>query len=342
MSAPLTRGSRWWAKTILSIVAAGFLLLWIGVEITIREVTNTPWMIGDPMVIVDRFVGRIPREGFHMQTPFFPVFAMTIKDHGTRGNGSDPPGIGRPLTLAVGDSFTFGEGESDDRTWPAILEMLRNRPVINAGIPGFGIDQAVLRAENLTPIYHPDVLVLSFIPDDVRRAEAKWLGWNPKPYFQLDGQGLRLFPMPTPTSATLDSIKQLFRSSIVLRGLFDAPLREGPYCVAVHADGNEVACRLMDRLAVLGRIYNVRVVVFAQMQTPMEPPENVATKDYVLACARTAGLTTVDMFPLVDELPPPDRRKLFHQYGPTDFGHMNLRGNLFAARALERILPDGM
>ena len=62
--------------------------------------------------------------------------------------------IDGPLTLAAGDSFTFGDEVNDDESWPAALEQLTGRRVINAGVPGFGLDQAVLRAEQLMGYHH--------------------------------------------------------------------------------------------------------------------------------------------------------------------------------------------
>ena len=55
---------------------------------------------------------------------------------------------GAPI-LAVGDSFTFGDEVNDGQTWPAQLQLLTGRRVLNGGVSGYGFDQIVLRAEQL-------------------------------------------------------------------------------------------------------------------------------------------------------------------------------------------------
>lgn len=60
--------------------------------------------------------------------------------------------VTKPI-LAVGDSYTFGDEVSDWETWPAQLQKLSGRRVINGGVFGYGIDQAFLRARRLLSRY---------------------------------------------------------------------------------------------------------------------------------------------------------------------------------------------
>ena len=66
----------------------------------------------------------------------------------------------RPTILAVGDSCTYGDEVSDNETWPAYLEAEMGTRVWNAGVFGYGLDQAVLRAEVLLPKLKPDILIV--------------------------------------------------------------------------------------------------------------------------------------------------------------------------------------
>jgi hypothetical protein len=102
---------------------------------------------------------------------------------------------------------------------------------------------------------------------------------------------------------------------------------EGPAEERVHDDGLEVACRLMRRLADLGRARGMRVVVLALAQDAALEKGEAAVKDRVLACARARGLATVDLFPLLADVAQPEREQLFR-------GHMTPAGNAFVANAL--------
>src|SRR5690242_6715975 len=63
---------------------------------------------------------------------------MTTLDDGTRSNGSQAVQNGTEPILALGDSFTWGDHVSDWESWPARLEQLSGRKVVNGGVPGYG------------------------------------------------------------------------------------------------------------------------------------------------------------------------------------------------------------
>ena len=85
---------------------------------------------------------------------------VTILTDGTRSNGPVSRGlVDHPPILAVGNSFTFGDEVSDDATWPAQLEAETRRRVVNAGVFGYGLDQTILRAEQLVSVESPPSLL---------------------------------------------------------------------------------------------------------------------------------------------------------------------------------------
>jgi hypothetical protein len=139
----------------------------------------------------DPLFGRLPMPGFVMYEPFRGTFS--IGEHSIRLN-RNPAVAEWPTTVAVGDSFTFGQDVSDSDSWPAALERLLGHRVINGGVNAFGLDQTVLRGERLSEIFSPDLLIVSFIPHNVERCEYSWFLGHPKPYFELDGAGLRAHP----------------------------------------------------------------------------------------------------------------------------------------------------
>ena len=128
----------------------------------------------------DERLGYVPRAGY-------ATAGITIEENGVRRTGP-APADGRAPILAVGDSFTFGEEVGDGETWPADLQRLTGRRVLNGGVSGYGFDQIVLRTEALAPLYRPEAIVVAFIADDIRRTEMRRLWSADKPYFDARGR----------------------------------------------------------------------------------------------------------------------------------------------------------
>ena len=72
----------------------------------------------------------------------------------------------------VGDSFTFGLEVRYDQTWGQELARILGdgTQVLNFGVDGYGVDQAVLRYRRDVVAWNPDLVILGIIHDDFRRA----------------------------------------------------------------------------------------------------------------------------------------------------------------------------
>jgi acyl-CoA thioesterase-1 len=65
------------------------------------------------------------------------------------------------IILAVGDSLTYGSGAGGkENSYPAVLEKLIDRKVINAGVPGLMTKGALQRLPKLIQQYKPDLVLL--------------------------------------------------------------------------------------------------------------------------------------------------------------------------------------
>lgn len=316
----------------LRLAVAGILAALLLVELGVRVATGSLFTLrskeSESYAVLDPVVGRIPRPGLSVRHP--AGFHISTGEYGTRRNGEDPPPPAQPAILVVGDSFAFGDGVDDRDSWPAVLERRTGTRVVNAAVPGFGLDQAVLRAEQLAPIFQPAIIIVGFIPHDVLRGEMSYWSGHAKPYFDLDGERLRLHPAAVP-SPLVAALKNALVWSRTIDLLFPQFYWDGPEAEVVHHRGREVACQLMGRLATLGQERGARIVVVAQPQRPTPAAEDLELKDGVLACASADHLPTLDLFPVFDALPLARREALLPR-------HFDAEGNALIAAQLDAFL----
>jgi hypothetical protein len=122
-------------------------------------------LANDRRELIDPVLGWRYRPGYTSATD-----AVTIQ--GLRGRRLYPerarPGVTR--VAAFGDSFVYGNEVSDSDSWCAIVE--RSAPaieVLNYGVGGYGIDQAYLRYRLEGHTLSPRIVLIGFVPDDLRR-----------------------------------------------------------------------------------------------------------------------------------------------------------------------------
>ncbi|MCB4756435.1 MAG: SGNH/GDSL hydrolase family protein [Elusimicrobia bacterium] len=105
----------------------------------------------------------------------------------------------RPLLLFLGCSFTFGDSCLAEETFSFLVGKKLQENVINAGLPGYGLPQMLLRARDLIPTYKPDVVVVQLSPWITNRGllpfAPTYFGRLPQPFFVKKKDGtLALHP----------------------------------------------------------------------------------------------------------------------------------------------------
>lgn len=269
---------------------------------------------------------------------------------GTRGNGvtgAVTGGVGAdPIVLAVGDSYTYGEEVADDETWPAFLQTKLARPVVNGGVSGFGFDQIVLRAEAMAPQIKPGVIVAAFIADDIRRTEMRRMWGAEKPYFVLENGKAVAKNVPVPPRPDPKSTLSIWQRTLGHSYLFDFMLRRldllydwfGDH-IRVHpaGSGERIACALTERLAVLQKQSNAKVLLVALYDPVVWQDAKFAAEQQhltqtLLGCADKQGVAILDTFA---DLRKNGASKLYKLW------HMNAAGNKLVAELVANALNAG-
>jgi hypothetical protein len=285
----------------------------------------------------DQQLGWVPRRGFHGTQNVWHT-QVTITDDGLRSSDNAGEEAGPPV-LAVGDSYTFGDEVSDGESWPAQLGQMLHRPVVNGGVFGYGLDQAVLRAERLVGKVHPEWVVLSFIPDDVVRCELKVSG-AAKPYFRLVDGALHLEnePVPPPVPVDLDVFRRVLGYSWVVHAVMKRVLprwwfqgrdRREP----VHHEGVAVAKELLRRLARELQEHGIRLAVVAEADSQLLEADQAEAAEVLQALAGT-GVPCLDLHPELVALRARDRAVFQALYR----GHMTPLGNRWVAERIAAML----
>ena len=337
----------WFRLTVLMLCAV--LMGLVSLEFAVRAAswgylfTYPNFVLTARTVLAERDSGRYAHDAAlgHVPRAGYAAAGTTIEADGLRRTGEQVAGA--PI-LAVGDSFTYGDEVNDGQTWPAQLQLLTGRRVLNAGVSGYGFDQIVLRAEQLAAKYKPAAIVVSFIADDIRRTEMRRLWSADKPYFVIDDGRLSLRGVPVPPRADPGSTLSVWQRVLGYSYLVEFVLRRldllhdwyGDHQrVAAAGAGERLSCLLAARLAELQKQSGARVIVLAEYDPvvwddPAFAAEQRRLTGGLLDCAAKAGLATIDSFDALAATVAP--RKLYVTW------HMNEPGNRLIAALVAREL----
>jgi hypothetical protein len=291
--------------------------------------------------IYDPELGWIPKSSNQWGT------SITVLKDGIRSNGRGEvwDGSDDPI-LAVGDSYTFGDQVSDSETWPAQLEKLSGRRVINGGVDGYGTDQIFLRARRLLSQYRFNTVIFSFIPDDIRRSQMSVMFATAKPYFYFRDGRLTLENIPVPPTYRPEKEGMLLialeHSKLVdagMKRLFPEWWSRAPSerQVQDQEQAIEITCALLHELEELTKSRDTELIVLAQ-HWEFEPASESMEAKRVLSCLSDPGTRVLDLWQAQSEIKAKDPSR-YHRLYNLNF-HMSAEGNHFVARDLLPIVTE--
>jgi hypothetical protein len=123
-----------------------------------------------------------------------------LGDFGIRMNSYSISPVPKGAILVVGDSFAAGSEVEEPETFPAQLEKLLGKRVLNAGVAGFALDQTFLRTQMLEPILKPKQIIFSIFSEDILRNAYDKFSGGMKPFFTVENGILVHNNYPVPIS----------------------------------------------------------------------------------------------------------------------------------------------
>lgn len=299
-------------------------------------------------VVCDPKLGWIPKKGIYKSDRTWNK-RLTILDNGLRSNGGtdDANNLAGAVILAVGDSFAFGDGVSDQETWPAILEKKLGTQVINAGVFGYGIDQIFLRTIDMVEKYKPKTVIFSFIPDDILRNEYTMTNNTKKPYFTIDNGQLQMHPVVCQDSQSNLSAKdqkdiwgysylihtimiKTFQKQWLLKGNINA--------TKVHSQGRAVTCILLHELVKFLKAHRVEdIYVLVQYgHNRLYPDLIVLMDEMVQKCADAPDVRIINLGESFSQMRHNDPKQYNQLFGWDS--HMSAKGNQYVAKRLFEVM----
>lgn len=138
-------------------------------------------------------------QGAHI-FPIGPEIPMRYDENGFRVpvvTQKSPATNTHPVILTLGCSFTYGDANSAEETYPYLVGQALGGTTKNAGVCGYGLAQMVLLARRLIPIHKPDYVLVQYSPWLAKRAQSPFAstysGKIPTPFFSAEPE-LMLHP----------------------------------------------------------------------------------------------------------------------------------------------------
>ena len=206
----MRRISRWVLVVLINLtaLAAAYLSFVVWESYGVYRFVKTPgrgWSGQVHRADVELGFAPIPAaRGAHL-FPIGPEIPMRYDGEGFRvpveADGDRPRR--RPLVLALGGSFTYGDATPAEKTYPYRVAKALDGSAINAGVCSYGLSHMLILARRLVVEHRPDYLLVQYSPWLVKRALSpfapSYFGKLTNPYFYEDGNDFSLQPPVFPT-----------------------------------------------------------------------------------------------------------------------------------------------
>ena len=251
-----------------------------------------------------------------------------------------PPEEGELRVIALGDSFTWGNEVEAQENFVHLLDAADNGlQVLNMGVPGFGIDQMVLKYERHGAVLEPDLILLGIYVSDYERSTVAFTA-AAKPLFHLIGGKLELSNSPVPAPAVaLAQIERSLDGQLHLNEFIESRLPDARQpAAAFFAASDPLIEALLRRLAAaLDEEQRLLILHIPRGESFVDPDAfHQEMSARLLALYRRLGLRTVDAGEVLAANTPraevPGRYYRVRESG--SIGHLNSAGHQAIADAI--------
>ncbi len=129
----------------------------------------------------------VPGAQAALMFPIGPSIPLRYDAESFRVPAGPTPPRRRPYVLALGCSFTHGDGIAAEETFCAVVARELGGTCLNAGQQGYGLTQVQTLARRLIPRYRPDIVLAQYSSWLVERGQSPFgrssFGRLPKPFF---------------------------------------------------------------------------------------------------------------------------------------------------------------
>jgi hypothetical protein len=192
---------------------SSFLLLFLA----LGQGDQTGERLGRRYTRYDAELGWTSAPNFTVPDMYGPGTRLQIDSRGFRETRTTAatPSPPRLRVTCSGDSFTFGFGVADDRTWCARLAAIDPRlATVNMGQSGYGMDQAYLWYKRDGVRLDQEVHLFTYITNDFIRMESSSVYGYAKPVLVLQDDSLTIGNVPVPRS---EGRARLYWTAVLMR-----------------------------------------------------------------------------------------------------------------------------
>lgn len=335
-------------KTLAVVLASIFVFIIVeGLSSTTIQVYEL-FRVAKPSALsrYDKSLGWITRPSMFIPNVYGPGKYVRTNARGFRNDDETAVQIpkGKLRVICSGDSFTYGEGVANNRTWCHLLSELNDRfEVVNLGEPGYGVDQMYLRYLRDGISLEQSIHIFAFISHDLTRMSRSDVHRHGKPVLILNKGVLIGENIPVPyfrwwTSRMANSVN--FQSVDLVRRVLRRLLPPNG-AKAAKADLAEslgpVAAKVFQTIQQLSADKNI-VPVFVLLPTKFDIAKDSEWSQWVATTMNTLATSFIDLTPALRGLPAQRVATFFIPDEMPGAGHYTEAGHQWVAEELSNYL----